>query len=88
MCIRDRDINAEPAESDDTFTVRNENGVYVVEGGRVERIVNSTNFDDYESLQFFQKSLRNLGVIDVLEEKGIQEGDTVRLYEIEFEFMR
>ena len=84
----EEDINAEPAESDDTFTVRNENGVYVVEGGRVERIVNSTNFDDYESLQFFQKSLRNLGVIDALEEKGIQEGDTVRLYEIEFEFMR
>jgi len=73
--------------SDEEITVRREKGAYVVEGKRVERIVDSTNFDDYESLQFFQRSLREAGVIDMLKDAGINEGDIVKLYEIEFEFV-
>ena len=69
------------------FTIRNENGVYVVEGTWVENLVGSTNLADDESFNYFQRALRKKGVIDALEEKGIQEGDTVRLYEIEFDFV-
>lgn len=81
------DVFTLSALSDDEITVRRENGAFIVEGKRVERIVDSTNFDDYESLQFFQRSLREIGVIDKLLEAGIEEGDLVKLFEIEFEFV-
>ena len=48
----------------------------------------SVNFGVHESLQYFQRSLKSKGVIDALEEMGIDEGDTVRIYDIEFEYMR
>jgi len=47
-----------------------------------------TNFSDYESLQFFQRSLRDSGIIDELEKAGISEGDTVRIGELEFEYVK
>ena len=84
----EEDLMDETAVNDEDFTIEIVDGIYDVSGSRLEKIVNSTNFDDYVSLQYFQRSLRNLGVIDALEEKGIDEGDTVRIYEIEFEFMR
>ena len=67
-------------------TVSKENGVYVVSGDWAERLVASVNFDDSESLQYFQRALRSAGVIDKLEQAGIEEGDTVELYGLEFEF--
>ena len=73
---------------EELFTIRNENGVYVVEGSWVENLVGSVNLADDESFNFFQRSLRNKGVIDALEEKGIQEGDSVRLYDIEFDYVK
>ena len=73
---------------EELFTIRNENGVYVVEGTWVENLVGSVNLADDESFNFFQRSLRNKGVIDALEEKGIQEGDSVRLYDIEFDYVK
>lgn len=79
----------EPIVTDEPlFTIRNENGVYVVVGSWVENLVGSTNLADDESFAFFQRSLRSKGVIDALEEKGIQEGDTVRLYDIEFDYVK
>ena len=45
------------------------------------------NFDDYESLNYFQKVLVNGGVIEALRQKGVQDGDTVSIYDIEFDFM-
>ena len=45
------------------------------------------NFDDYESLQYFQRVLVSSGVIDRLREAGIQEGDTVSIYDVEFDFV-
>lgn len=71
----------------DDFTVRVENGVYVVEGGYIEYLIDSTNFDDNESVQHFQTALKRKGIIAALEEKGIQENDTVRMYDIEFDFV-
>ena len=55
---------------------------------QVRKIVGSTNFDDYESLQYFQRVLRKSGIIDMLEEKGIKEGDTVHMYGVEFDYVR
>ena len=63
-----------------------EDGVYVVTGKSLRRIMYSVNFDDMESLQYFQKAMEIQGVFDRLREMGIEDGDTVRIYEIEFEF--
>ncbi len=63
-----------------------EDGVYKVTGKELRRILYSVNFDDMESLQFFQKQLETKGVFDMLREKGIEDGDTVKIYELEFEF--
>ena len=63
-----------------------EDGVYVVEGKALRRIMYSVNFDDMESLQYFQKAMESQGVFDQLREMGIEDGDTVRIYELEFEF--
>ena len=49
--------------------------------------MNSVNFDDYESLQYFQRVLLNAGVIDALYDAGVQEGDTVSIYDFEFDFV-
>ena len=79
----------ETVKADDFITVtKAEDGAYEVEGLRVRKIVGSTNFDDYESLQFFQRSLIKCGVIRMLEDEGIQEGDTVRMYGVEFDFVK
>ena len=68
-------------------TVRVENGVYYVEGEWLRNFMGQINFDDYESLNFFQRVLLKNGVIDKLREAGVKEGDTVNLYDFEFEFL-
>ena len=67
--------------------VSKEDGVYCVKGEWLIRLCNDINFDDYESLQYFQRVLRDKGVISALEAAGIQEGETVDIYGIEFDFM-
>lgn len=62
-------------------------GIYFVEAKWLFNIMKSVNFDDYESLQYFQRVLINGGVIDALREAGINEGDTVSIYELEFDFV-
>ncbi|MBO5883232.1 MAG: GTPase ObgE [Clostridia bacterium] len=69
-------------------TVRNENGVYVVEGEWLFNLMGQINFDDYESLNYFQKILKNSGVFELLEEKGCRDGDTVSMYEFEFDYVK
>lgn len=63
-----------------------EDGIYVVAGKELRRIMYSVNFDDMESLQFFQAQMEAKGVFDMLREAGIEDGDTVKIYELEFEF--
>ncbi len=75
------------AEDRESFEVRVENGVYIVEGGYIEYLLNSTNLDDNESAQYFQTALKRKGIIEALEKAGVQEGDTVRMYELEFDFV-
>ncbi|RDY29649.1 GTPase ObgE [Romboutsia weinsteinii] len=71
---------------DEALAIEIEDEVYVVTGKKLRRIMYSVNFDDMESLQYFQKAMESEGVFDRLREMGIEDGDTVRIYEIEFEF--
>ncbi len=68
-------------------TVRVEDGVYYVEGEWLLNLLGQVNFDDYESLDFFQRALIKNGVIDKLRESGISDGDTVNIYDFEFDFV-
>ncbi len=61
---------------------------WVISGTWVERLVNSINFDDYESRNYFDQQLRKCGLFARLEEMGIQDGDTVSIYDLEFEYQR
>ena len=71
----------------DSFDISREDGVFVVSGPGMERLIDSVNFDDQESLNWFHRTLRRLGVIDRLREAGAGEGDTVRIAEMEFDFI-
>ena len=71
----------------DSFTITKENGVYVLSGPSMQRLVDSVNFGDEESLNWFHRTLRRWGVIDQLRAEGAGEGDTVRLGDMEFEFV-
>ncbi len=66
---------------------RDEDGVYVIESEWLLKILSRVDLDDYESLQYFQRVLVSGGVIDRLREAGVQEGDTVAVYDFEFEFV-
>ena len=69
------------------FDISMDGNVYVVSGSWIESVGGSVNFSDEESLQYFQRALKNHGVIDALEETGIHEGDTVRIGDLEFDFV-
>lgn len=73
---------------EDEIKVTNVNGVYHVKAERLVNVINSINFGDHESMAYFQKVLRNSGVIAALEAKGIKDGDTVNLYDVEFDYYR
>jgi len=70
------------------FEIHKEDGVYVVEGNWLRKVLGSTNITNYDSLQYFQRALKKKGVISALEEMGIQEGDTVRIFDTEFDYSR
>ncbi len=70
-----------------TTTVKRENGKYIVEGEWLYNFMGQINFSDYESLNFFQRVLVKNGVIEKLREAGIEEGDTVSIYDFEFDFV-
>lgn len=70
------------------FTIHIEDGIYVVEAPWLMHALGFVDLDDYESLQYFQRVLRLSGIIDKLEEMGINEGDTVSILDIEFDYMR
>ena len=79
-------VVAQPS-TDAEFTIRrDDSGAFIVEGKNIERLVAMTRFSDEESLQRFQNILRRSGIDAALRERGIQEGDTVRIREMEFDF--
>lgn len=67
--------------------IKKEDNIFFVEGKWLLQVIRSVNFDDYESVQYFQRVLIETGVIDKLREAGIQEGDTVSIYDIQFDFI-
>mgnify|MGYP001202711939 CR=1 FL=1 len=69
------------------FTIKQVEDYYVIEGDEVERLVSSVDLDNFESLSYFQRRLRSLGVIDALKEAGIKENDTVCIKNFEFNFV-
>ncbi|GBF10008.1 GTPase ObgE [Tepidibacillus sp. HK-1] len=77
---------AEPVE-EDTFTVRKENEIYVVEGAKIEKLFKMTDFNHYDSVQRFARILRKMGVDDELRRLGAENGDSVRIADYEFEFV-
>lgn len=70
------------------FQIHMEDGIYVVEGDWLMQVLGLVDVNDYESLQYFQRVLRKSGIIDKLEEMGIQEGDTVSILNFEFDYIR
>jgi len=70
------------------YTVEKEDGMYVVEGPKIEKMLGYTNMDSEKGFQFFQNFLKNTGILKELEEAGIEEGDTVRMYGLQFEYYK
>ncbi|MCM8710382.1 GTPase ObgE [Clostridium sp. SYSU_GA19001] len=89
--IKDLEISEEerfvPEDKRFTYKIRVEDGVYIVEGSFVDRLLASVNVNEPDSLKYFHKVLRNKGVLNELMEMGIQDGDIVRLNDFEFEFL-
>lgn len=71
-----------------TVTYDEKDDMYVVEGPRIERMLGYTNLDSEKGFQFFQKFLHTSGIIEELEAMGIEEGDTVRMYELQFDYYK
>ena len=63
-------------------------GFYRVEGPGIERLLGYTNMADERGFQFFQRYMREKGIIERLEGLGIEENDTVQLYELEFDYWK
>lgn len=74
-------------EEDNDYTIRKEDGMYIIDGEPVERIMRRVNIADNESLYYFQKHLEELGVNERLRKMGVKEGDIVKIadYELEWE---
>ena len=79
-----------PPQVDTTepLTIRHEDDVWIVEGPWLQKIMANVNFSNYESRNWFDRMLRNAGLFDRLEEMGIQDGDLVSLYNLDFEYQR
>ena len=70
------------------YTVEKEDGIYVVEGPKIEKMLGYTNLDSEKGFAFFQKFLKSTGILDELEAAGIEEGDTVRMYGLQFDYYK
>lgn len=85
----DLDVIYRPTMDEDKFAITlDDDGVYVVQGDFLERLINSVNFDDLDSVGYFQKRLTDKGVFKELEAMGIKDEDLVRLDTIEFEYYK
>ena len=69
-------------------TIRRENGMFIVEGEWLFNLMGQINFSDYESLNYFQRILYRSGVFEELEKHGCVDGDTVSIYDFEFDFVK
>lgn len=76
--------------ADEPYTVEydEKENMYVVEGPRIERMLGYTNLDSEKGFQFFQKFIKTSGILEKLERLGIEEGDTVRMYDLQFDYYK
>ena len=70
------------------YTVEKEDGIYVVEGPKIEKMLGYTNLDSEKGFAFFQRFLKDTGILAELEQAGIEEGDTVRMYGLQFDYYK
>ena len=73
-------------EGAEDVVIRKEDGVWHLEGDWLRRVAATVNFSDYESRMFFDRALRKAGIFDRLEQMGIQEKDTVCIYDLMFDY--
>lgn len=79
----------EPDFRDEPYSVyKDEDGIYKVDGPRVERMLGYTNLDSEKGFEFFQNFLKNNGILEELEQLGIEDGDTVEIYGWSFEYYK
>lgn len=83
--ISERKVYTLHDEKDD-FEITRENGMYVVDGPAVQKLMSRVNLEDNESFYYFQKCLDNLGVNEALKKAGVREGDTVKIVDWELEW--
>ena len=76
---------AEAGDADE-LTIEEQDGLWLVSAPWMERLIADINFDDYESRMYFDRQLRKSGLFERLEEMGIQKGDTVSIYDFEFDY--
>jgi GTP-binding protein len=74
-------------ENERLFNVRRENDYYIIEGPWIKRMLKSVNIDSFDSLRYFQRVLKQRGVISELEKIGIKENDTVKIQDFEFDYI-
>ena len=65
-----------------------EENTYIVEGPRIEKMLGYTNLESEKGFAFFQRFLKDTGILEQLEEAGIEEGDTVRMYGLVFDYYK
>ncbi len=83
----EEEVSFVDAVSEGGFEVVRDNAIYEVVGPSMQRLIDSVNFDDEESMNWFHRTLRKWGVIDALRQAGAKEGDTVRIIDMEFDFV-
>ena len=90
MLVYESEYTEEEAyvESAKETVIRRENDTFYVEGDWLYNLMGQINFDDYESMNYFQKVLKNSGVFDMLEKKGCTDGNTVSIYDFEFDYVK
>lgn len=87
LVFAEEDVEDDRVLPDDGFTIRRENDTFFVEGAAMQRFIDSVNFDDEESLNWFHRTLRDRGIIDALRAKGAGEGSTIAIADMEFDFI-
>ncbi|MBR1704150.1 MAG: Obg family GTPase CgtA, partial [Clostridia bacterium] len=80
-------LEALEKKQDSGFRVRVEDGIYIVEAEWLVPILSKIDYDDYESLQYLQRILQTSGIDQALLDNGIRDGDTVSLYDMEFDYV-
>ena len=73
-------------DTSESVSIEQYDDVWFVEGPWLEKLVNTVNFSDYESRMYFDRILRESGLFDRMEQMGVKDGDTISIYDLEFEY--